>query len=91
MTVGVLFAIIDAGLRIPQDVGIIGFDDMPWARLLTPPLTTVSQPTYELDRIAADLWRNGSPDATTGLRGSCYSPNSRSARVLSVPEARTRP
>jgi LacI family transcriptional regulator len=55
MTVGVLAAITEAGLEVPADVGVVGFDDMPWARLLRPALTTIAQPTYELGRVAADL------------------------------------
>ena len=55
MTVGVLAALREAGLEVPGDVGVVGFDDMPWARLLRPALTTVAQPTYELGRRAAGL------------------------------------
>jgi LacI family transcriptional regulator len=55
MTVGVLAAVADAGLRVPEEVGVVGFDDMSWARLLRPALTTIAQPTYELGRVAADL------------------------------------
>jgi LacI family transcriptional regulator len=55
MTVGVLAAVAEAGLDVPVDVGVVGFDDMSWARLLRPPLTTVAQPTYELGRVAAEL------------------------------------
>lgn len=54
-TLGALNAIHERGLRIPQDVAIIGFDDMPWAPSLDPPLTAVSQPTYELGCTAANL------------------------------------
>jgi len=55
MTLGALNAIHEKGLNIPPDVAIVGFDDMPWAPSLDPPLTTVAQPTYELGRRAADL------------------------------------
>ena len=55
MTLGALNAIHEKGLNIPQDVAIVGFDDMPWAPSLAPPLTAVAQPTYELGRTAADL------------------------------------
>ncbi len=43
------------GLRIPHDVAVVGFDDIPKAQSLTPPLTTVRQPFYEMGRRAADL------------------------------------
>jgi LacI family transcriptional regulator len=55
MTVGALAALREAGLEVPDDVGVVGFDDMPWAQLLRPALTTVAQPTYELGRKAAGL------------------------------------
>ncbi len=37
-------AIADAGLSIPKDVAVIGFDDLGFSKLLTPSLTTISQP-----------------------------------------------
>lgn len=54
-TLGALNAIHEKGLSIPHDVAIIGFDDMPWAASLNPPLTAVAQPTYALGCTAADL------------------------------------
>jgi LacI family transcriptional regulator len=44
-----------AGLRVPEDVSIVGFDDVPMAQLLSPRLTTVRQPAYEMGVAAADL------------------------------------
>jgi LacI family transcriptional regulator len=55
MTVGALEALVDAGVRIPDDVLIVGFDDIPWARLTRPRLTTVHQPTYDMGREAGRL------------------------------------
>lgn len=55
MTLGALECLADAGVRIPHEMGIVGFDEHPWARLLRPSLTTVAQPTYELGRQAAEL------------------------------------
>jgi LacI family transcriptional regulator len=48
MTLEALHAIAEAGLSIPDDIGIVGFDDMSWASLLRPPLTTVAQPSYDI-------------------------------------------
>ncbi len=45
MTVGLLRALHDLGLRIPADVSVVGFDDHPLADLLDPPLTVVDRPT----------------------------------------------
>lgn len=45
----------DAGLRIPEDVSIIGCDDIELASAMTPPLTTVALPTFEMGARAAQL------------------------------------
>lgn len=55
MTVGTLLRFKEAGVRIPEDLAVVGFDDMDWAPILTPPLTAVAQPTYELGKVAATL------------------------------------
>jgi LacI family transcriptional regulator len=55
MTIGAMNAIHDGGWLIPDDVAVIGFDDLPWAVSLNPPLTTVAQPTFEIGTGAADL------------------------------------
>jgi LacI family transcriptional regulator len=52
---GVLAASSQIGLRIPEDLSIIGFDGLPIGSLLNPPLTTVEQPIAELGRAAVDL------------------------------------
>lgn len=48
MTLGALLAIKEMGLRVPEDVSVVGFDDPEWAPLASPPLTTLAQPTYEM-------------------------------------------
>lgn len=55
ITLGALEAIKKAGLRIPDNIGLIGFDDMPFSSSLDPPLTAVCQPAYEIGRRAAEL------------------------------------
>jgi DNA-binding LacI/PurR family transcriptional regulator len=49
---GVLDALRHAGKRVPQDVAVVGFDDAPFSRYLTPSLTTVRAPTEEVGRTA---------------------------------------
>jgi LacI family transcriptional regulator/LacI family repressor for deo operon, udp, cdd, tsx, nupC, and nupG len=55
MAVGAIEAIHQRRLKIPAEVAIIGFDDLPWAEALDPPLTVVRQPAYEVGRAAAEL------------------------------------
>ncbi|MBV9229679.1 MAG: LacI family DNA-binding transcriptional regulator [Chloroflexi bacterium] len=52
---GVMEAVRDYGLQIPRDISIIGFDDIPQAEHVHPPLTTVRQPLEEMGRRAARL------------------------------------
>jgi DNA-binding LacI/PurR family transcriptional regulator len=55
MTLGAFRALHEAGIRIPEEVAVVGFDDMPWATSLNPPLTVVTQPSQEIGSSAADL------------------------------------
>ncbi len=55
MAVGALECLVARGVAVPDRMGIVGFDDIPWADLVRPALTTVGQPTYELGRAAAQL------------------------------------
>jgi LacI family transcriptional regulator len=52
---GVYEAARQRGLRIPQDLSVVGFDDLPVARWVSPPLTTVRQPLAEMGRAAAQM------------------------------------
>ena len=63
ITLGALESVVAAGVSIPDQLSIVGFDDAEWATLLRPPLTVVAQPVYDLgvaatrrllDRIAGD-------------------------------------
>ncbi|MGW5718130.1 LacI family DNA-binding transcriptional regulator [Amycolatopsis sp. NPDC003865] len=55
MSVGVLQALAELGLRSGRDVGIVSFDDAPWATLISPALTVVAQPAHAMGRLAARL------------------------------------
>lgn len=54
MAIGALSAVREAGLRIPEDVAVVGFDDVPIARYVHPPLTTVRVNISELGARAAE-------------------------------------
>lgn len=55
MAIGAMRALSSAGLRIPEDVSVIGFDDIRFSRYTTPPLTTLSQPKNALGREAMTM------------------------------------
>lgn len=55
MTLGALEAVNAAGVRVPEELALVGYDDMPWALAVTPPLTVVRQPGYELGSRAMEL------------------------------------
>lgn len=55
MTLGCLRALHELHIRIPDQVALVGFDDMPWAEDLNPPLTAITQPSYELGQQALEL------------------------------------
>ena len=58
MAIGCLHEIKSAGLRVPQDISIIGFDDIRYAEVTDPPLTTISQPAEEIgERVMYRLCR----------------------------------
>jgi LacI family transcriptional regulator len=85
--VGVLHAAHDLGLRVPQDLSVTGFDDIPLAQHALPGLTTVAQPIYEMGLKAVELMlqRLVQPDANLEavllpaslvVRGSSAAPSS---------------
>jgi DNA-binding LacI/PurR family transcriptional regulator len=74
MTLGACQAIAEKRLRIPKDISVIGFDDMPWFALLTPPLTAVRQPTYEIGVQAARLLFARMQDSTRAVETRVLKP-----------------
>lgn len=65
MALGAIRAIREAGLRVPEDIAVAGFDDVPLAARSDPPLTTIRQPIHRTGVVAAetviDLIENPSP------------------------------
>jgi LacI family transcriptional regulator len=84
MAIGCLYAFTEAGLRVPDDIAIGGFDDIPISRYVTPALTTVRAQTTELGRQALSALAQSISSAGTGkgqrtvldtqlvLRDSCH-------------------
>lgn len=58
MAMGAMDAVRNRGLRIPDDVSIIGFDDIPQSALVRPALTTVNQPLENMGRVATQMLLN---------------------------------
>ncbi|MGL4723851.1 MAG: ribose operon transcriptional repressor RbsR [Scandinavium sp.] len=55
MAVGVYQALYQAGLSVPQQMAVVGYDDIELAAYMTPPLTTIHQPKDELGELAIDV------------------------------------
>ena len=72
LATGLMGALSDQGVRVPEQISVVGFDDIPFARYLTPPLTTASVPVAELGRHAWqrmwDLLNNRPPGHAIFLR-----------------------
>lgn len=52
MAIGAIKGAKAAGLKVPQDLSVVGFDDIQFAEFCDPPLTTITQPRYEIGRQA---------------------------------------
>ena len=63
MAIGAMRALREAGLRVPEDIALVGFDDLPLATMPEPRLTTIRQPVYQFGvkavEILLDLIENG--------------------------------
>jgi LacI family transcriptional regulator len=55
MALGAMRAIGEAGFKIPEEIALIGFDDIELAALASPPLSSITQPKYETGKLAAEL------------------------------------
>ena len=86
MAVGVLASFAAAGIRVPEGMSVVGFDDIPIARYVAPPLTTMRVDIAELGRRAFGLLLEAISDpmahksrhehvgTTLVVRGSCAEP-----------------
>jgi LacI family repressor for deo operon, udp, cdd, tsx, nupC, and nupG len=95
MAIGLLQACAEQRVRVPRDLSIVGWDDVPYASLVTPPLTTVRVPRYELGQAAARRLLDLMVGRPAGLvepplalelvrRQSCQPPGGGTSRVRDV-------
>jgi len=67
MAIGVLRAAREIGLRVPDELAVVGFDNIPLASYVTPQLTTIDQPKYRMGELAAEtILRRLKGDLTGG-------------------------
>ena len=59
MAIGALSALRESGVRVPEDIAVAGFDDIPLARYMDPPLSSVHVPIWELGAKAVELLLHG--------------------------------
>jgi DNA-binding LacI/PurR family transcriptional regulator len=83
MALGVLRAFHEAGVRVPEDISVVGFDDQPEAAYFIPPLTTVAQDFEELGQrcisLLLDRLETGQPGAPVTVRPRLVVRNTTSA------------
>lgn len=58
IAIGVIQALTEMGINVPQDISVVGFDDIQTSKLIHPSLTTVRQPAYEMGQKACELLIN---------------------------------
>ncbi|KAH0533558.1 hypothetical protein FGG08_007671 [Glutinoglossum americanum] len=56
MAIGAMLAIKEKGLKMPHDIGLVGFNNEPVTKLVSPQISSVDQPAFELGKIAAKLF-----------------------------------
>ena len=72
LSLGALIGLQELGLRCPDDLAIVGFDDHPWAAVSRPPLTVVTQPTYAIGEIAAQKLLEAIQSPNTNIPSTVY-------------------
>ena len=86
IAIGAYMAINERGLKIPDDISVVGYDDIEMASIVTPKLTTVSQPFYDMGKNAAELLLKRIKEDTEAIPQTILLPTKlvirESARVL---------
>lgn len=89
--IAVLKALNDLGWRVPDDVALVGYDDLEYARFLQPPLTTIAQSPYDVGKIGTEILieRLEQPEGPQSMRHVILKPELR-IRASSQPPVATR-
>ena len=74
MAIGAIRAANDLNYRVPDELSIIGFDNISLASYTTPPLTTIAQPSYEMGFLAAEFLSQRLEDATLPSQQKIFMP-----------------
>lgn len=74
LAIGVLQGLLQQGVRVPEDVSLIGYDDIPLAAQLSVPLTTVRRPHYEMGLAAVEMLSTAISGATPDPRHLDFTP-----------------
>ena len=72
MTIGALQALRTREVRVPDQIGLVAFDDPPWASLVNPPLTTLAQPVRKMAQAAVDRLFMRMTDASVPPERICF-------------------
>lgn len=90
MAMGALAALEEKGIRVPEEVAVVGYDDIPFASVVRPRLTTVVQPKYEIGSIACEILLERMKDRDRSRQEVFLKPNlmiRESSVVLKVKDA----
>lgn len=91
IALGVIEAIRDRQLAIPDDVSLVSFDDTAWATVLQPPLSVIEQPVYELGERAVELLLRRIADPAGAIRQDVLPTTFIERQTIGPPSCRPRP
>jgi LacI family transcriptional regulator len=94
IAVGTMYAIQEAGLRVPDDISVIGYDNLPSATIIRPKLSTVTMPCYDMGQTGAKLLirqlaNHALPDEQIKVRGELIIRDTTGIPVLSTLKAKS--
>jgi LacI family transcriptional regulator len=84
MAIGLCRAVMEYGLRIPEDISILGFDDIELSKYFNPPLTTIRQPKAEIGQVAVSMLLERIKDHRLPARQKVFKPQLQERRSCGV-------